>query len=316
MNTLSRRAFLGAVSAGAALTLAGCVRPSSGEELTMACGEPGGLYIEFGGRLSEALETSTGTRLAALATNGSSDNIELLRRGAADLAIALIDTAEPAVNAAAADGTRLVAIGRVYQNYLQCIVREDGDIRTLADLAGREVSTGASGSGSSHTTARVFVSAGLAGPRTPVASQLQLAQAVDALERGDIDAFFWSGGVPTPQIAELSTRLPLRILDLSPAMRDLTAEYPHQYLSTRIPTGVYGAEQAVPTVGIANVLLARADFAPDRARDLVDTLLNGAAELVPPGSAGLQFLTAAHLIDTGAVPLHPAAAARYRERYG
>jgi hypothetical protein len=37
---------------------------------------------------------------------------------------------------------------------------------------------------------------------------------------------------------------------------------------------------------------------------------------VPAGSVGVQYLTAANLIDTSPVPLHPAAAARYRTRYG
>ena len=41
----------------------------------------------------------------------------------------------------------------------------------------------------------------------------RLRDALAQLADGGIDALVWSGGVPTPAIADLDTELPLRILD-------------------------------------------------------------------------------------------------------
>ena len=315
----SRRSVLLGAAAALALPLAGCAR-QGGPDLVLACGEPGGAYLQFGELLDAALHRRTGIELALRTTHGSGENLELLGIGAADLALALVDTADAAATATsgAPDAERggIVAIGRIYQNYLQCIVRADSDLRTLDDLAGRRISIGAPGSGSSHTTRRLLSAnrpGGAVSP--PVITELELAVALRSLANGDIDALFWSGGIPTPEITEFSRTVALRLITLDAEVRPLETAYPHEYLATRVPAGVYGAEETTATLGISNLLLAREDLSDDAARALVDTLASEAERLVPRGSVGLQLLTLATLIDTGDVPLHPAARSRYRERY-
>ncbi|PII82830.1 hypothetical protein BMH32_03890 [Leucobacter sp. OLJS4] len=312
MTAVSRRAALLGLAAGLALPLVACANPSSGARVRMACGEPGGLYLQFGELLRDVLERR-GIALDVLASNGSADNLALLRRGDADLALALADSAEQ-------QGAGLTAIGQVYQNYLQCVVRADGGARRitdLADLAGRRVSIGAPGSGSSLTTRRVLRAAGLLdGPEPPELGQHPLEDALRALETGRIDAFFWSGGIPTPKIAELGARTPLALVDLAPALARLSSGDPDQYLPARVPAGVYGIPVPTSTIGIPNLLLARPELADATAQGVVDALIDDAPSLVPAGSVGVQFLTGASLIDTGTLPLHPAAKRRYRERAG
>lgn len=312
MTAVSRRAALLGLAAGLALPLAACANPSSGARVRMACGEPGGLYLQFGELLRDVLERR-GIALDVLASNGSADNLALLRRGDADLALALADSAEQ-------QGAGLTAIGQVYQNYLQCVVRADGGARRitdLADLAGRRVSIGAPGSGSSLTTRRVLRAAGLLdGPEPPELGQHPLEDALRALETGRIDAFFWSGGIPTPKIAELGARTPLALVDLAPALARLSSADPGQYLPARVPAGVYGIPDPTSTIGIPNLLLARPELTDATAQGIVDALIDDAPSLVPAGSVGVQFLTGASLIDTGTLPLHPAAKRRYRDRAG
>lgn len=300
---------------GALAGLSGCAGPGATSSLTMACGEAGGRYIQFGELLRGAM-AHRGTDLELITTNGSADNVLLLGDGSVDLGIALADTAEAAGGSADADGPPLVAIGRVYQNYLQCLVPADGPVRALADLAGRRVSIGAPGSGAAVTTRRLLGAAGLDGADGVETREQLLVDALDALEHGTIDALFWSGGIPTPMVEELDARLPVALVDLGGAFPALEAAYPELYVSTRVPLGVYSSAAQTPTIGIPNLLLARPDLPDGVARTLVDALIDDAEALVPAGSVGVQFLTPANLIDTGALPLHPAARARYRERYG
>lgn len=309
MNAVPRRTLLLGLAAGLAIPLSACATSPAETRIRMACGEAGGLYLQFGELLRDALRTR-GTVLELVPSNGSAENLAMLERGDVDLAIALADSAEQ-------QGRGRVAIGRIYQNYLQCVVSAAGPVRSLADLAGRRVSIGAPGSGSSLTTRRVLGAAGLlAGSTPPVLSEHPLEGALRALAAGGVDAFFWSGGIPTPKIAELGTRTPISLVDLAPALGPLSGTYPEQYLPARVPVGVYGGERPVPAIGIPNLLLARPNLGEGVVRIIVDALLEDAAALIPAGSVGVQFLTGAGLIDTGALPLHPAARHRYRELAG
>lgn len=307
MTGVSRRSFLWAGAAASTVVLAGCV-PTAPTVLTLGCGEPGGSYLQFGQLLSDVARGSGAFEITALQTEGSVDNLALLSQGRVELALSLADSA-----AAASTSGEVVAIGRVYQNYLQCLVRAPDGPRSLAELAGTRVSLGAPGSGAAATARRVMDAAGLS-PAS--ATERPLRDAVVDLERGRIDALFWSGGVPTPQIAELAARTPIAVLDTTPVLPTLLQRYPDAYVATTIPAGVYGADSPVPAIGVANLLLARPDLDDTLVERVVDVLIDDAARLVAPGALGIQYLTPASLIDTLPIALHAAAERRYRERYG
>ncbi|WP_035759666.1 TAXI family TRAP transporter solute-binding subunit [Granulicoccus phenolivorans] len=306
--SISRRGILLGL---AALPLIGCTQSAQPEPLRLAAGEAGGPYLEFGTLLSAALRAHGGAQLQALPSDGSIHNLRLLEAGSVELALAQADAASDL-------GRGAVAIGRVYQNYLQCVVRADSGLRRLAELAGRRVSVGAPESGGALTTRRILEAAGLTtGPQAPTLSERGLAGGAAALAAGDVDAFFWAGGVPTARIADLAaTGTPVALLDLGTTFAALNAAHPDRYLATEVPAGAYGSRAPVPTIGVPNLLLARPDLPDPVARTLVDVLIDDAEALVPAGSAGLQYLSRAGLIDTAPVPLHPAALQRYRERYG
>ncbi|QTX05853.1 TAXI family TRAP transporter solute-binding subunit [Agromyces archimandritae] len=344
----SRRAVLALGAAGLATSLAaalaGCAPAPAARRIRMACGEPGGTYIRFGQLLARAaVDAGIAADMRALPTEGSVENVELLRSGEAELAIALADTA-----AARADG--IVAIGRVYQNYLQCIVREDSGIAAPAGLAGRRVSIGAPGSGTATMSLRAFAALGLApaggagetggadgariaagagqgaaasapgvtggvqgaaasAPGTAVLLELGLADAVGALATGDIDAVMWSGGIPLPELSRLDGITRVRLLDLTAAVPAMNRDFGDAYAITAVPAGTYGLTEAVPAIGVSNFLLARPELPGELARAFVDLLLEEAPRLVPQPSIGLQYLTSSSLIDTAPIPSTPPPAA-------
>ncbi|MFD0994720.1 hypothetical protein HNR16_000317 [Pseudoclavibacter chungangensis] len=308
--SVTRRTLLQGAAVLAALQLAGCA-PRVGEDgIRMACGERGGTYLQFGELLDAAFSDRRPGGLTVLETEGSVENLELLRSGDAELAIVLAD-------AAADDAREKVAIGRVYQNYLQCFTLADGHVRGVDDLRGRRVSVGAPRSGAALTAGRVFDALGLTeGPDPVQVEKLKLDDAVTALVSGELDAFVWSGGLPLPAVTEVRTESPVSLVDLTAALPALRDAHPGAYVAASVPPGAYGTPAAIPSIGISNYLLARADFPDDHATALVDVLIDDADRLVPTESLGVQFLTASNLVDTPPIALHPAARRRYRERYG
>ena len=307
----------GTALSGALLpALAACSAPAPLGKIEVAGGELGGFYLEFVGLLAAALQKYGVTKAAvALSTGGSADNFQRLLSGEATMGAVLADTAAQLMGA---NPGRVVALGKVYENYLHCIVRRDGGIRTLADLAGRPVGTGAVGSGTTLTARRILSAAGL-GPsssRPIVERQLGLNDGLAALRDGSIDALLWSGGLPTAAITAANGNFGLRFLELSPVLPTLRSNYGEYYERVLIPANSYAGTPAVGTAGVANLLLCRADLDAETAKRTVRLLVNHARDLIPKSSQGIQFLSRETLISTGGLPLHPAAAEAYREMHG
>ncbi|WP_457948108.1 TAXI family TRAP transporter solute-binding subunit [Pseudarthrobacter sp. alpha12b] len=322
----SRRSVLkSAVAVGLAAclppALSACTGGDRPENLTVAGGEPGGFYLEFSTLLAAALERhGVANHARAVATGGSLDNIAELRAGQAAFAVALADAASQP----GGDPAEIAAIGKVYENYVHCVVRKDSGIRDIAGLAGRRVAVGQPGSGTSLTTPRLFEAAGLATSAGAVAppggtaavENLGLNDGIAALKSGTVDALFWSGGVPTAAIAAAQQDVALALLDLSGLLPELRRRYGGIYDRVLIPEGSYPGVPAVWTVGAPNLLLCRRDLDNATVERTVQLLVHNAGELIPQSSLGVQFLSAESLINTAGVPLHPAAAAAYRALHG
>ncbi|XAS72975.1 TAXI family TRAP transporter solute-binding subunit [Micrococcaceae bacterium Sec5.1] len=318
-RTMPRRAVLRAgLSAGLAGLLlpvwTACTPEEKPQKLTVAGGEPGGFYLEFATLFAELLQREGVAETAVpLTTGGSLENIRRVLSGEATFAVALADAAAQAA-ATRQPGGNLVALGKVYQNYVHCIVREDSGLRSFADLAGKTAGVGEVGSGTSLTVPRILSAA----PASMGLKQVNLGlnQGLAALRDRSIDALFWSGGVPTAAIASTANDIGLRLIDLSEHIKAMREQYGVFYDRVLIPAKSYGDAAATWTVGVANLLLCRSDLADHVVSEAVRLLAEKAQDLVPKTSTGVQFLSPETLINTAGVPLHPAAEAAYRRLHG
>ncbi|MFJ2111439.1 TAXI family TRAP transporter solute-binding subunit [Streptomyces sp. NPDC087850] len=311
-----------------ALVAADSARPESGlgGRLRIAAGEPAGLYYEFGQLLATQLRAvSPRLECRTLATDASVANLRLVHHGGAEVAITLADTAWAALTGAAPFGRPLPlrALGRVYENYIQLVVRADSPVRTLAGLAGHTLSLGAPGSGAAVTGGRLLRAAGLTPGAGIRVRHLSMSDAQRALVAGTIDAMLVAGGVPLTILARLDAGFGIRLLPLGsflPALRSPAPRRPAPnaavYHRVTVPHGTYRAVDAVSTIGVPNLLMCRPDLPDAVAAGIVRVLVGRAGRLVPAQAAGAQFLDIRSLIDTAGTPLHRGAAAAYRELHG
>ena len=306
---LNRRTFI----LGAAALATGCLRTEPGGHIRIAAGDPGGLYLAFSRLLAERIhQRYPGIDVDVVPTAGSVENLHLLRAGTVDLGLALADVTERE----RADGptqTAPAAVARVYENYLQVIVPDASPYHRVPDLRGARISIGADGSGASETSRILLAAADLDGRVDLVAYRLR--DALAQLAENSIAALVWSGGVPTPAIAELDGVRPLRILDISGQawrMSDLSG-YP--YALRPVPTCVY-VPSGIRSIGVANLLLCRQGIPTELVSATVQTLAYDAPRLIPPYIRGLQYLDAPSMIQTGAIPLHSGAVNAYRGLHG
>ena len=282
--------------------------------LVVAAGESSGVYYRYGRGLAESLGAELpGTEVTATVTSGSVDNIQRLADGRAQVAFALADTAAEAV-----DGTGpfeepvpIRAIARLYTNAVHVVVPADSPVQRVDDLAGLRVSVGAPGSGTELTASRMLAVAGVTGERAALTQRLGVGRSADALAGGQLDAFFWSGGLPTEGIQELVDTVPVRLLPTDDLLAGMRADHAEYVVEQTIRASVYGLPADVSGIGVPNLLLVRADMPDDLVEAVTSTLFAHQTDLLAAHPEA-RHLDERSAITTTPVPLHPGAADYYR----
>jgi TRAP transporter TAXI family solute receptor len=303
-----------------------CARDSSAPAsrfLSIATGGTGGVYYPYGGGIAKLLnENIPGVRASAEVTSASVDNLKLIRDEKADIAFTLADTLADAVGARGAfAGGRPVpaaAIAVLYSNYTQIVTRASSGIAAVGDLRGKVVSTGSPGSGTEVIAFRLLKAVGLEPDRDVTRQGLGASESADALKDGKVDAFFWSGGLPSAAVQDLSHSpgITIRLVPSAELVPILQQAYGALYFRVDVPAGAYpGVPEPIPVVGVANVLVVNRSMADELAYRITRVLFEHQSELaaIHPEARNLSLKTA---VAGSPAPLHPGAERYYKERGG
>jgi uncharacterized protein len=250
-------------------------------------------------------------------TSASVDNMYLIADGKSDLAFALADTAADAVNGTdtfAGEKVPAQALARLYNNLTQVATVKGKGIASIEDLRGRRVSVGSPGSGTEVIALRVLEAAGLDPDRDIDRQQLGVGESVQAVKDGALDAFFWSGGVPTSAVTDLATSRELLLLPTDQYVDELSRRYGDFYISAEIEAGRYdGVDQPVKVVAVPNYLVVNRSMDPELAYRLTKLLFDQKAALaeVHPSARRLELDTAPKVAP---LELHPGARRYYDEQ--
>ncbi len=291
------------------------------QRLSIATGGTGGVYYPYGGGIAQVLTKHLpNVEATAEVTAASVDNIKFLKQGTSDIAFTMADTAQDAVSGreAFADfgAVPVRALAVLYSNYMHLVTRAESGISSVGDLRGRVVSIGTPGGGGTAQAERILTAAGIDPKRDLRPQYLGVAQAVDALKDGKLDALFWSGGVPTAAILDLvnTPGVTSRLLPLDDVLPALQKTYGTSlYYRTVVPKDVYKMPADVGVVAVANMLIVADRMTDQMAYDVTRTLFDQQATLagVHPQARELSVEKAL----TGAtIPFHPGAIRFYRER--
>lgn len=302
--------MLGAAATLAGPTLAACGSSLSGVQLRIATGGPGGVYFTLGSRIADVWQEQLGVARKVLQTNGSVDNLRDLRDNAADVAFVAAD-------AAARGSSGLRALARIYDDYIQVLVRDDSPITELAHLRGRAVSIGSLNSGVTVVARNLLQAAGL--PESSDSyKQENLRDSLADLVAGRLDALFWSGGLPTPDITATmkNHRDQLRMLDLSKlSLKNLTYYNVETVPATAYPQLKQG-DKPVSTLAVHNLLMVREDMPADEAQALVRSLFDAQPDLATDRdqvvALAAQLIDRRSAIETRPIQLHEGALEYYR----
>lgn len=312
----TRRALLATVAVS---PLAACGRRGWDEfeptELTLATGNPGGVFHRYGEALAQVWQRRlSGVSVRTRGTNASLDNVREVSRGISDIGFSLADAAADAYRGRGlwSAPVDLWAMARAYDSFVHLVVAADSDIREVTDLRGRRVSLGASGSGTRDIGWRIMRAAGLdARDFQPLAETLQ--RSADELEGGRLGAFFFVSGLPNTAVLELSSVMRIRLVPLGQLAPRLVRDHGSEFSGSSIPASTYGLARAVDTVSVQNFVLVRRDL-DDRLVHALTRVLFEEQPLVDELAHGVRQPNIGTAIYTSPLPLHPGALAYYREQ--
>ena len=308
------------LAALAALALAAVGPARAQERISIATGGTGGVYYPLGGGLAAMLSKALpGVEATAEVTSASVDNIKLVGAGKVDVAFTLADTAADGFNGVGKFKQKVPvrAVAVLYANKSQWVTIEGTGVSTMKDLKGRRISTGAPGSGTEIIALRILEAYGLDPDKDVTREKLSVAESVNALKDRKIDAFFWSGGVPTAAVTDLAATpgIKIKLLDHAEAVPALVKKYGPLYVKGTIPAGSYqGQAKDAQVADVWNLLVVNEKMNPKLAHDITKAIFEKQADLAAVHAEAKNIQLSKQYEVGSPVPFHPGAERYFSEK--
>jgi ABC-type nitrate/sulfonate/bicarbonate transport system substrate-binding protein len=193
------------------------LNPTPPKRVVLATGPEQSAYDEFGKRYAEAL-ARYGIEVELLRTEGSSDNLQLLRQGRADVAFVQGGTADIGYD----DEDAITSLGSLFVEPLWLFYREDAarrrlgsdTVSQLTELRGWHINVGTPGSG----VPRLFntlLDVNRISPSELTQSQLEQTPATVAFLNGELDALVFASAPESLMVQMLLQTPGVRLKDFA-----------------------------------------------------------------------------------------------------
>jgi TRAP transporter TAXI family solute receptor len=245
------------------------------EEITVAGGPPGGAYEETLAAL-DARGTATGIALTTLPSEGSVGNIRLLNDRRAQFALVQNDIAQNAYAGtgrfAGAPQRDLRVVASLFPETIQLVTKAKTGISSAADLKGKRVGLGPTGSGTRANALAILAANGSPEDALGATFAGALTVATRALAEDRIDAFFITVHAPAPELQRLAAATPLAWVPIGPS-RELLAS---GLVPITMPPKTYaGQTTPIPTLAATALVVTRDDVPPTQVERMLLLLFEG-----------------------------------------
>lgn len=260
-------------------------------KITFGTATPTGIYYMLGAGVGEVVSKYSGIEVEVQSTQGSIANFNMLTEGLLDMAWVGGDAFVQLAIEQKRDISMLRFMGFGPSSGVQLIARKDSGIKNVRDLKGKTVSVGAPGSaGATIQAALLEVGFGLTENNyKPVF--LSFNEVIDGLRDKVIDAGIITMSIPTSLILDLSTTVPIQMLEWdSEGIEKIIERYP-SYRPSVVPKDTYkGVDEDVTIVAMpSGVTLCQADLSEDTVYEFVKTAFEHNDEIAAIHGAGKEL---------------------------
>lgn len=295
----------------------GSSKTDGSQRLNFSTGQTTGIYYPLGSAISKIWSDNVeSVSVASQASNGSLQNINLLREGESHFGITGIGPLYQAYNG---EGTfkgkaykDVRAIGALFPLSAHIVVR-NGALDSFSEIKGKNFIPGAAGS-IAETDSKVILEAyGLTYDDVKT-SFVGYKEASELMQNKKIDATNCTCGLNTSAVSEMLTHADGKLISLEDEnIQAIKEKYPY-YFEYTIPANTYeGQSDDIKTVGQANILIVDKSMSEDLVYQLTKTLWENKKTLENTASVmkTVEIETAAE--GLAGVPLHPGAEKYYKE---
>jgi len=285
--------------------------------MSIATGGTSGTYYAVGGALAEAVSKEGKIKATAETGNASIANANLVNNGEIEIAFVQNDIAAwGAKGELMFEGKPLKnirAVAALYPEHIQFIIAKNAKIKTLADLKGKRIGTGAPGSGTEGDVKAIFKVADIK-MKDVKANPLDFAQTSSRFKDNQIDAGLVVAGYPTASIMDLTTSKDVDLLNFDKAFLDkLHKAYPF-FIASKIPANTYkGINHDTNTPAVMAILITNAKVADKDIYNFLDAMYKNTAHLAAVHQKGKEIKLATALKGIS-IPLHPGAAKFFKDK--
>ncbi|MFG2879080.1 TAXI family TRAP transporter solute-binding subunit [Streptomyces sp. NPDC048337] len=285
--------------------------------LTFSTGVRTGVYHRYGQLLEQELRRDMpGVKVRLETSEGSQQNLQRVATGEADFTVATADAVAKYRQDGRPGSTSLRGCARLYDDYVQLVVPAGSPVQSARDLRGKRVAVGQPGSGVRLISERLLTAARLDPARDVTPVSIGIDTMPQELEAGRIDAFFWSGGLPTNAVRELSERFEIRLVQLGDLVEQLqgTGSPARYYRAAVMPQDAYARARntsSVTTLAVPNLLVTTEKMDPELTEQFTRTVILSRDRIGHEVHAA-QLVDLRTAIYTDPLDLHEGARSYYR----
>jgi len=261
-----------------------------------------------------------GMQATAEVTGGSVDNLKLIASGKPYVGLTMTDAAADAHKGEdkfKGNKVPLRTLMILYPNRMHVVTVEGRGISKMADLKGKRVSTGSPGSATEVMAFRVIEAAGLDKDSDLKRERLGVAESVNAIKDGKIDAFFWVGGLPTAGVTDLANTpgTKIKMVDHAELVPAMNKKYGNLYVEDVIPKVTYrGMDADNKQATVMNILVAHENMDEKTAYNIVKTIFDKREDLIAVHKEAANFKLENQKTAATPIPFHPGAVKYFAEK--
>lgn len=296
------------------IVITGC--SENKENLKFATGSTGGTYYPLGSAIAELLTDESDVTVNAYTGNASVSNTRMLDEELIDMALVQSNVAEWAIEGIGSFEDEpidsITGIASLYSEVIQIIVREEADIETFYDLKGKRVSVGQKDSGNYFDAINLFEAHGMS-LELVEPYYLTFSQAIEAMDKGDLDAVFITSGIPTSSVSLMSSKVKINMLSIEDViLSKMIKDYPF-YTREVVPANTYiGQANNKITLSTRALWICHESLDEESVYEMLDRFWTYSNRLYDVHQNALE-LSIDDALKGMSIPLHPGAVKYYKE---
>jgi len=305
LNTAAVLAF------GMAVALA---TPAAAQEVRLMTGPQGGVWVPLGGQLKDLWEKAIpGLKVQNLPGAGIA-NVRGVEEKKAEIgfgnSISTVDALagrEPFKT----PHKNVCNIATLYPQYFQMLVRTDANIKSVADLKGKSITTQQRGNTGELITRQLLQVNGISYNDVKM-SFVSYTDSVAQMQDGHAVAFTLGTTIPAGSVLDLATSRDVTLLDLSGSLAGMKKLNPGYTLVT-VPGKTYPKnDKDTQVIGYATHIVASCDLPEKTVYTMTKMIADNVSTLATVNKA-MSGLTPKKMAEDIGVPFHKGAARFYKE---